>query len=138
MTAINIFAGDIDEMALIIGKPLLYGSTIFHYAVLFLFIYLFWRNYKQISVNQPTRSLMKSILRTRKTMKLYIWYNLVYIMITGLLVVAVILFTAPVDSELINSVKYNEDPTLYILKAMFFVFILLLIACGLFYGFYRV
>ncbi len=51
-------------------------SNIVNYAVLVFFIYFFYVNYKRISTTDSTQKLMESILRTRKTVKYYIWYNL--------------------------------------------------------------
>jgi hypothetical protein len=50
-----------------------------NYAIIFSFIVLFYRNYKNISVSDSTRDLMDSILKTHRTVKYYIWYNLTMI-----------------------------------------------------------
>ena len=50
-----------------------------NYAIIFTFIVLFYRNYRKISVSDSTTHLMRSILRTHRTVKYYIWYNLTMI-----------------------------------------------------------
>jgi hypothetical protein len=50
-----------------------------NYAVVLFFIYLFYRNYVNISATSSTRKLMTDILRTRKTVRYYVWYNLLMI-----------------------------------------------------------
>jgi hypothetical protein len=40
------------------------------------FIYLFYKNYIRISTIASTKQLMKDILKTRKTVQYYVWYNL--------------------------------------------------------------
>ncbi len=50
-----------------------------NYAIIFTFIVLFYRNYQKISVSDSTTHLMDSILRTHRTVKYYIWYNLTMI-----------------------------------------------------------
>jgi len=40
-----------------------------NYAVILIFIYLFYKNYLNISATSSTRRLMKDILRTRKTVQ---------------------------------------------------------------------
>lgn len=50
-----------------------------NYAIIFTFIVLFYRNYQKISVSDSTSDLMRSILRTHRTVKYYIWYNLTMI-----------------------------------------------------------
>ena len=46
------------------------------YGVTLYFIYLFYRNFRRISVMSSTINLMEDILRTRKTVRNYVWYNL--------------------------------------------------------------
>ena len=50
--------------------------TYFNYGVIFVFIYLFYENYVNISATVSTKQLMKDILKTRKTVQCYVWYNL--------------------------------------------------------------
>lgn len=50
--------------------------NIFNYAVVLMFIYLFWRNYKKIQVTNSIKSLMGNILRTRKTVHYFVYYNI--------------------------------------------------------------
>ncbi|WP_340198921.1 hypothetical protein [Ascidiimonas sp. W6] len=47
-------------------------TYILSYVIVAYYIYLFYKNYKEISVTESTRNLMKSILKTRKTVKTYI------------------------------------------------------------------
>lgn len=49
---------------------------IINYAVIVGFIALFFYNFKQINVTDNVLKLMKNILRTRKTVKYYIWFNI--------------------------------------------------------------
>jgi hypothetical protein len=50
--------------------------TYLNYGVIFVFIYLFYKNYVHISTTVSTKQLMKDILKTRKTVQCYVWYNL--------------------------------------------------------------
>jgi hypothetical protein len=50
--------------------------TYFNYTVILVFIYLFYKNYVSISTTVSTKQLMKDILKTRKTVQCYVWYNL--------------------------------------------------------------
>lgn len=43
------------------------------YIVSFYFIYRFYMNYKAISANSTTKDLMQNIIKTRKTVKYYMW-----------------------------------------------------------------
>jgi len=50
--------------------------TYFNYAVILVYIYLFYKNYMAISTTVSIKQLMKDILKTRKTVQYYVWYNL--------------------------------------------------------------
>jgi len=59
--------------------------NIFNYGVILIFIYLFYKNYKTISTTVSTKQLMKDILKTRKTVQYYVWYNLGIVVLSLLL-----------------------------------------------------
>ncbi|TDD75601.1 hypothetical protein [Flavobacterium caseinilyticum] len=57
------------------------------YGVALFFMYLFYKNYRSISVTSNTKKLMECIINTRKTVKYYIAYNLSLILFISLLLV---------------------------------------------------
>src|SRR6218665_1275930 len=59
--------------------------TYFNYVVVLIFVYIFYKNYKTISTTIATKSLMSAILKTRKTVQYYVWYNLGMIVVTAIL-----------------------------------------------------
>lgn len=56
--------------------------TVLGYVVLAYFFFLFYKNYRKISVTDNAKILMENILRTRKTVKNYVVFNLAFMMIT--------------------------------------------------------
>lgn len=62
--------------------------TAINYAVILFFVYQFYKNYKKISTTTSTRKLMDDIISTRKTVKHYIWFNLVMVAVSTLFGVA--------------------------------------------------
>jgi len=48
----------------------------FNYAVVLLFIYLFYKNWKKIQVTSSIKVLMKNILGARKTVHYFVFYNI--------------------------------------------------------------
>ena len=50
--------------------------SLFFYPIILYFIFLFYRNYKNISAIESTKDLMKNILKTRKTVRNYVLFNL--------------------------------------------------------------
>ncbi|MRX65519.1 hypothetical protein [Maribacter luteus] len=63
------------------------GITIFSYGVAFYFLFQFYRRYKEICVLDSAKSLMKKIIRTRRTVKHYIIYSLSMIMVIVILMI---------------------------------------------------
>ncbi|WP_026729158.1 hypothetical protein [Flavobacterium denitrificans] len=108
--------------------------TYFNYVVVLIFVIIFYKNYKTISATVATKKLMSAILKTRKTVQYYVWYNL------GMLVIITIIsyfiaFVYNPDMAFLRE-KLAENG-----KALFFtVGILILIILGLFgifWGIYR-
>ena len=58
--------------------------SIIFYAVVLVFIYFFYKNYRSISANSNPKVLMQNIIKTRKTVKYYIWFTLSMIPIVGI------------------------------------------------------
>ncbi len=58
--------------------------TAFNYVVILFFVFQFYKNYKKISTTTSTRKLMDDIISTRKTVKYYIWFNLVMVAVSTL------------------------------------------------------
>jgi hypothetical protein len=52
------------------------------YAFLFYFFIMFYKNYKSISTTENSKGLMEQILKTRKTVKHYVIFNLVFLYIS--------------------------------------------------------
>jgi len=55
-------------------------TSIIQYAVIFYFIYLFYKRYKEINVLDNSKTLMKHIIKTRKTVKHYVIFSLFMIL----------------------------------------------------------
>ncbi|MCG2430181.1 hypothetical protein [Aequorivita xiaoshiensis] len=49
--------------------------NILNYSVFGVFIYLFYKNYRKISITDSVKELMQNILRARKTVKYFVIYN---------------------------------------------------------------
>lgn len=58
-----------------IGKIMFY-SNIIHFIIFGIFIFLFYKNYQSIQVTDNTKMLMQNILKTRKTVRYFVYYNL--------------------------------------------------------------
>lgn len=54
---------------------ILVAINVVNYLVFGFFIFLFYRNYRKISTTDSVKELMENILRTRKTVKYFVIYN---------------------------------------------------------------
>lgn len=61
---------------------IIYPLMVLGYIVLIYFFYIFYKNYKSISATENTKMLMERILKTRKTVKHYVIFNLVFMCIS--------------------------------------------------------
>ena len=57
----------------------------FNYLVILVFIYFFYRNYKTISVLNSSKKLIEHILKTRRIVTYYIYWNIIIGGVTGAL-----------------------------------------------------
>lgn len=105
------------------------------YAVTFFFIFLFYRNYKKISATDDVSTLMKNILRTRRTVKYYIAYVLIYNGLTAIVVFSYMIYLH-INSQDQTLTKYSFD-TLDWIKFIGVGLIVLTLFLGLIWLFYR-
>lgn len=108
------------------------------YIVLFGFMYLFYKNYRNISVTENTKMLMERILKTRKTVKQYVIYNITVMYLGIILGVIMELSNNSEIQILISDIKSEGENDIYIFYLI--VAVLSLIAMTLvtilFLGFY--
>jgi hypothetical protein len=79
-------------------KSTLTTVSIIGYVITIVFIILFYKNYRSIKVTDSIKNLMRNILRTRKTVQYFVYYNI------G---AAIVLLTYT------NIFYYNRKDTLY-------------------------
>lgn len=111
--------------------------TFVNYVVIGVFIFLFYKNFKSINTTDSVKSLMKSILKTRKTVQYYIWYNLGMI---GLTFIIIMIATFKYDNrinEIAVKASGSDSNTLFWVVLIGFTFIFFVIIFGLFWLFYR-
>jgi hypothetical protein len=104
--------------------------TIFNYVVIAVFIYFFYINYRNISATNSTKQLMKDILRTRKTVKYYVWYNLGMIVLSSIAGFVLAFSINPKMTQITHNLKAMVI-TICVLVVFLIVFV------GLFWLFYH-
>ncbi|MFD2909658.1 hypothetical protein ACFSX9_13050 [Flavobacterium ardleyense] len=111
---------------------------IFNYVVIVFFIYLFYKNYRAINTRDTVKELMNSILKTRKTVQYYVWYN---VGMVSFLFVLGLTYQFMYDSnmqKLINQGTQSENSGNFQLIFVITIFVIVaLIFIGLIWLFYR-
>lgn len=82
-------------------EMILIPLTIIGYIILAYFFYLFFINYKKITATDSIKKLMDNILKTRRTVKQYVVYNLAFLVIS-MIISTLIVFNQ--DEDVMNSV----------------------------------
>ena len=111
--------------------------TTINYAVILFFIYLFYKNYKTINTTDTVKKLMRTILKTRKTVQNYVWYNLIMTFLSMVLVVIFQLKYDPNIEKVFKNVSSTMDSNLFYLIVTFFYIIVILVVIGFIWLFYR-
>lgn len=108
--------------------------TYINYGVVLVFIWLFYKNYATISATVSTKQLMKDILKTRKTVQYYVWYNLGIIIISMIIGIILLLSYSPETIAFKEHIMKNSSSmaiSIFILVIVFASFF------GFFWLFYR-
>ena len=107
-------------------QSFVFYSQIVAYVILFYFLIEFYQNYVKISTVASTKLLMNKILKTRKTVRNYVFFNLSYL---ALSIIVVTIATININIENLNKKQ--------ILLVVFLMLIATLIILGLFWLFYQ-
>lgn len=140
MTTLGIFMPD-DNYSKTLEKnhvaTVMNVFTIINYFVVVTFIYLFYKNFRTISTTDSVRKLMKNILKTRKTVQYYVWYNLGMFVIIFIIIMFSFCYYDEKFGKLFDQVQLKENSGI-IWAWMITLFILMFaLMFGLFWLFYR-
>ena len=110
--------------------------TVINHVVILSFIFLFYINFKRINTTDNVKSLMKSILKTRKTVQYYIWYNLAMI---GTIFITIMIASFMYDEKFtrIYKVSGSDQSFMFWVLIIGSTIIFFAILFGLFWLFYR-
>ncbi|MGC4039645.1 MAG: hypothetical protein QM710_02300 [Flavobacterium sp.] len=110
--------------------------NIINYTIVAIFIYLFYRNYKRISTTTSTKQLMQDILRTRKTVHYYVWFNIVFFVV-GVLVILYVQLNYDSKFAIIMERIHNDSGYTVMCKTFGIVIGLILVVVSAIWGFYK-
>jgi len=85
------------------------GLNIINYAIILYFIYKFYINYKKISFTDSSKNLMRTILKVKRTVTQYVWFNL--IIFTTYLIINMygVLIYGPEGRKIIEAASQDGD-----------------------------
>lgn len=97
--------------------------TSINYIVLIAFIYLFYKNFRNINTASSTKKLMDDILNTRRMVKYYVWYNLALVAISS----AIAVFSEVRYNSTLSDFYDKHQVALYVISigiilVLFFIF----------------
>ena len=118
-------------------KKILFTIQNFHFIVMLVSIYFFYKNFKSISVIDNTKVLMKKIISTRNTVNYYVYYNLALYAIISIISNFIIFSQPDILMEIVNPthVEINEVKTYNMMLVV--QIISLFVVLGIFYLYYR-
>ncbi|MGG6230545.1 hypothetical protein [Tenacibaculum sp. SDUM215027] len=99
---------------------------ILSYLIIIYFLIRFYKNYKSISTSDDTKTLMSKILKTRKTVKAYVFINLSFVFIVSLITIIHMLLNG----------EHAHTFTFYLVVIIISIF-LIVILTGLYWLFYQ-
>lgn len=111
--------------------------SVINYGVILFFIYLFFKNYRTINTTDTVKQLMQSILKTRKTVKYYVWYNLAMTAFSFILVFIFQFMYDPNISKMVEKMSQNVDPNTFYCIMLVVYAVIIAIFVGLIWLFYR-
>lgn len=104
--------------------------AVFHVIIILGFIYIFYKNYKNISSESNVKILLSNILKTRSTVKYYIYYNLTIMGIIGLHIFYIV-YNSP---QFLKELPENSNLVMVWIISITFLALALLV----FWVFYRI
>jgi hypothetical protein len=117
---------------------IIYPLTVFGYLVLGYFFYVFYKNYKNISTTEDTKLLMERILKTRKTVRHYVIFNLIFMCISIVIGVYIEITNNPEVQALINGIEADgaKNVTIFYLIIVGVSILAIVLITALLLGFY--
>ena len=94
-------------------------------------------NYKAINTTDNVKQLMQNILKTRKTVKYYVWYNLAMTAISMIIVFIFQFLYDPSINKMIDNASSNIDPKTFYCIMLLVYAVVIVVFIGLIWLFYR-
>ena len=114
----------------------------FHYVLVVIFLILFYRNFSLISTVDDTKTLMKNILLVRKTVKWYVYYNLINVVVFSI-ILNILIFNTPDGINILSGIdneSFNKEHmmSVFIITQIVVIAIMILILWLFYYLLYGI
>ena len=104
--------------------------NVFNYAIILYFIYKFYTNYRKISFTDSSRVMMRTILKVKRTVTQYVWFNLIIFTVSAIIYGYGVLLYTPEGQEIVQAAAQDGDSTEF--WALIIITSIALTAVGLF------
>ncbi|NNK87785.1 MAG: hypothetical protein HKO90_05845 [Flavobacteriaceae bacterium] len=118
------------------ANHILIPMSILGYMILAYFFYLFFRNYRTISVTDNAKKLMENILRTRRTVKQYVAFNLIYLFISTFVALGILMQSDTEFSSMLEKAAADGEVFKVYAVTILVTLFALAVAIGLILAFY--
>jgi hypothetical protein len=118
-------------------EDFMFAVNIVNYLITILFIYLFYKNYRTISTIDSTKQLMTNILKTKRTVRNYIWYNLGVITVSIIISIVMLFYHNSQFISLMEKAVSNGHKSLFIAISIGLSALFIVVVIGLFWVFYK-
>ena len=108
-----------------------------NYVFLVSFIFFFYRNYRTISTTDSTRQLMSNIVKTRKTVQYYIWYNLTIVTVNIILSILMLFYHNAQMQSLMDDAAAKGHSAIFMLICVGISILFIALIIGIFWLFYK-
>lgn len=112
-------------------------SELISYAIIIVFIYLFYKNYRTINTTDSVKKLMDSIIKTRKTVTTYIRVFIIYNILASLIVFYYVINNESQWQENYQIAIEKGQESVYIIGVLIVVLIFVIILAILLWAFYK-
>ena len=132
---INILFNDpqtLQELKSMHIDKMIMALNILNYAVILYFIFKFYVNYRKISFTDSSRKLMGTILKVKRTVTQYVWYNLIIFAASSIVYMYGMLLYTPEGEKIVETASKEVNTLAFwamviAVSVLFTSFVLLLI-----------
>jgi len=109
-----------------------------NYLIIVYFIYAFYKNYRTIVITDSTHQLMKSIVKTRRTVQNYIWYNLGVVTVSIIISIVMLFYHNSQMIAMMDKADAEGHGTFFVSICTVISILFVLLIIGAFWLFYRI